>query len=543
MPHPHRSSVRTALVLLSAVPTALAQSLPADRAAGAATVDVAACKKWLGTLASPEFEGRGTGQPGFQKAADYVAAHFKALGLEARGDDGSYFQHVPWKAIQVDAKNTSITFTAGERSHAVPAERLGGNATAKTSGRGEVVLLVVAAPPPPVEPVGGRSRRLEVPDIAGLDQITETDVGGKVVVVCVRTTDATRGGRPMARFAARTALQGKNAAAVVYADDAAPTGGLQSERSGGRRSALDATFGGDDLKALLAMGGKDAAVLAAGERATLVPLPVQAAVEVAVIETQAPAMNVWAVLPGADPQKKDEYVVIGSHLDHLGRRRESVFPGADDDGSGTTGVMAVAQMLAKNGQRPARSVLFVCFSGEELGLRGSRHFVDKCPIPLTSIVAELQMDMIGRDEEEADDGPGNRVNVGEKAEDNRNSLHLVGTEKLAPSLHALCLHKNETARFDLEFDQESLYERSDHYNFARRGVPVAFFFSGLHRDYHQLTDTPDKIHYEKLLRVATYVYDIAFELATQPERPQVKTRPGRPPEAPEPQGEPKGEPK
>jgi Zn-dependent M28 family amino/carboxypeptidase len=178
--------------------------------------------------------------------------------------------------------------------------------------------------------------------------------------------------------------------------------------------------------------------------------------------------------------------------------------------------MAVAQMFAKNDVRPARSVLFVCFAGEESGLIGSRYFADNCPIPLSSIVSELQMDMIGRDEEENAEG-----NKGEKAEDNRNSLHLIGTEKLAPMLHEICLQKNETAGFDLEYDQEGMFSRSDHANFARMGVPIAFFFTGLHRDYHQPSDTPDKIHFEKLLRVATYVYDIGFDLAAAEGRPLV----------------------
>ncbi|MBZ0153738.1 MAG: M20/M25/M40 family metallo-hydrolase, partial [Planctomycetes bacterium] len=249
-------------------------------------------------------------------------------------------------------------------------------------------------------------------------------------------------------------------------------------------------------------------------------LPQRAKVMVHVRETAAPAMNVFAVLPGSDPKLRDEYVVLGSHLDHLGTGADAWYPGADDDASGTTGVMAVARMFATNAVRPRRSVLFVCFSGEESGLIGSAWFTKNSPIPLSSIVAELQMDMIGRDEEEAQDGP-RRVNRGESAEQNRNSLHLVGTQKLSPALHALCLAKNTTAGFELEYDMEDMFLRSDHANFAAQGVPIAFFFTGLHRDYHQPTDTPDKIHYEKLLRVATYVYDLAFELANQDARPTI----------------------
>ena len=111
---------------------------------------------------------------------------------------------------------------------------------------------------------------------------------------------------------------------------------------------------------------------------------------------------------------------------------------------------------------------------------------------------------------------------GELAENNRNTVHLVGTKKLAPALHDLCLAANQTAGFEIEYDQEGMFGRSDHANFAQKGVPVAFFFTGLHRDYHQPSDTPEKIHYEKLLRIATWVYDIGFELATQPGRPEIE---------------------
>jgi hypothetical protein len=489
--------------------------LPQDRRAGAAAVGIEQCKLWLGTLASPEFEGRGTGQPGFQKAADYVAAHFEALGLEARGDGGSYFQRVPWGRTNIDEDKTFVEFRDPRGGVVrIPAARLSGSASVAMDAAGPVLLLCVEAPTEPPEDAA------QAPTIPGLDAVDATD---KVVVVHVRTGED-RGSLAMTRFAVLRGLQGKNAAAVLFAQTDKVTSGLRGSRGAGRRSnpaaaaasvmPLDATFGGDDLQAMLTAAGQAPAVLAGTVLAT--PLPLQATVAVEIDRSSAPAMNVWAVLPGSDPKLRSEYVVIGSHLDHLGKRGTTIFPGADDDGSGTTGVMAVATMFVKNTVRPARSVLFVCFAGEESGLIGSQYFVDNCPIPLASITGELQMDMIGRDEEENAEG-----NKGEKAEDNRNSLHLIGTEKLAPALHALCVAKNERAGFDLEYDEERMFSRSDHANFARQGVPIAFFFTGLHRDYHRPSDTPDKIHYEKLLRVARYVYDIAFELAAQPGRPEV----------------------
>jgi hypothetical protein len=523
------------LASFAAAQTPLAE----DRAKGAATVALEHCKEWLGTLAGPEFEGRGTGQPGYQKAADYVAAHFKALGLEARGEGGTYFQHVPWTMLKVDAEKSFVRFAAGGAEVlTIPAARLSGTVSSALTASGDCVLLALDVPEAPARDAGVRQQQM--PRIAGLDDLELTD---KVVVVYLRQ----QGDRPhpMGHFAATTALQGKGAAAILFAQTEPVASGLVGRggrrgggggtaRTGNRRPAQP-TFGGRDLDKLLAALDLTADALKALPTAT--PLKLQAELAIEVQEAPAPAMNVFAVLPGSDPAKKDEYVVVGSHLDHLGKNGDRVFPGADDDASGTTGVMAVAQMLAKNPVRPARSVLFVCFAGEESGLLGSAHFADNCPVPLASIVAELQMDMIGRDEEESAEDRGS----GEKAEDNRNSLHLVGTKKLAPALHELCLERNGVAAFDLEWDHEGMFGRSDHANFARKGVPVAFFFTGLHRDYHQPSDTPEKIHYEKLLRVARYVYDITFELAMQPGRPEIdpelwaeyrKSERNRPPETP-----------
>lgn len=508
---------------------AAGRPLPADRAAGAASVDVEATKRWLGTLAGPEFEGRGTGQPGYEKAANFVAEHFRSLGLQARGENGSYFQTVPWQMTTVLAEGTKLEFLRdGAVVHTVPMERMQGSATVATDVRGGIVLLrpkLVPVAPPADET--GRGRRRASVEVQGVEEL---DLAGKVVVVSMPPAGEDNTAAAMARFTVIRELQGKKCAAVLFAGSDAVQGGLRGRGGMGRggggnraaagagRSPMDIAFGGEDFTFLLGAASLSVEVLA--ELPVRTDLALEARIQVAVAETQAPAMNVFAVLPGSDPKLAEEYVVIGSHLDHLGKAGDVIRPGADDDGSGTTGVMAVAQMLAKNPQKPRRSVLFVCFSGEESGLIGSRWFADHCPIPLSSIAAELQMDMIGRDEEEANDG-GRRVNVGETAEQNRNSLHLVGTEKLAPSLHALCLARNELAGFELEFDQESLFGRSDHYNFARHGVPIAFFFTGLHKDYHQPSDTPDKIHYEKLLRVATYVYDLAFELGVQDTRPAI----------------------
>lgn len=388
----NHAPVPRCLALLLALTPLAAQAAPApthlaaDRQDGAAAVTVAQCSQWLHTLASPEFEGRGTGQPGFRKAADFVAAHFRALGLEARGDDGSYFQNVPWGTTKIVADQTFVALRKDDHEVLrVPADRLAGAVTATTAARAPLHLVVVPQP-------SGRDG--EEPPLAGL---AADEVAGKVVVAVLPAGDEPSG--PALRFAVLRALQGATPAAVVFARPDAVRGGLRG-RSGASRAAgnpaaaaagrapADVTLGGDDLTALLAAAGLDRTALATPGAKATAALTVEVALHT--VEEQSPAMNVFAVLPGSDPKLRDEFVVIGSHLDHLGLQRGTVFPGADDDGSGSTGVMAVAQMFAKNARRPARSILFVAFCGEEGGLRGSRFFADNCPIPLAAIAGELQ---------------------------------------------------------------------------------------------------------------------------------------------------------
>ncbi len=150
---------------------------------------------------------------------------------------------------------------------------------------------------------------------------------------------------------------------------------------------------------------------------------------------------------------------------------------------------------------------------------GSSYYANNPIFSNENMVCELQMDMIGRDEERVDRRTGE---VTEKAEDNRNTLHLIGTEKLSMELHRTCLAMNEAhVGFEFEYDEEDVFYRSDHVSFARKDIPIAFFFTGFHPDYHRPTDTIDKIDFGKLARVAAYVYDIAFELADADLRPLV----------------------
>ena len=276
-------------------------------------------------------------------------------------------------------------------------------------------------------------------------------------------------------------------------------------------------------------------------------------------DNPAPARNVVAILPGSDPALKNQYVAIGAHNDHIGfdhspvdhdslrafnavvrpggaddperppsaeeltkiraildslrrvhpPRRDSIYNGADDDGSGTVALLEIAESLVNATVKPKRSILFIWHAGEEEGLWGSEYFTDHPTVPRDSIVTELNIDMIGRGR--ADDmkggGPG--------------YLQLIGSRRLSTELGDLVEAVGRTERtpfkFDYQFDAnghpQQYYCRSDHYEYARYGIPIVFFSTGGHRDYHQVTDEPEYIDYDQLARVATLVHDIALRVA------------------------------
>ncbi|MAM17841.1 MAG: M28 family metallopeptidase [Bacteroidota bacterium] len=223
--------------------------------------------------------------------------------------------------------------------------------------------------------------------------------------------------------------------------------------------------------------------------------------------------NVMAFLKGSE--KPDEIVVISSHYDHVGMDEDgNIFNGADDDGSGTVGVLEIAQAFheaAKDGYTPRRSILFLNVTGEEKGLIGSKYYTDNPVFPLENTVADLNIDMIGR--------------VDPDHEGKADYIYLIGSDKLSTDLHKLSENVNKKyMNLDLDYtyndenDPNRFYYRSDHYNFAKHNVPIIFYFNGVHADYHKATDTPDKINYDMLAKRAQLVFLTAWEVANRPER-------------------------
>jgi len=219
------------------------------------------------------------------------------------------------------------------------------------------------------------------------------------------------------------------------------------------------------------------------------------------------APNVVGILEGSDPVLKNEYIVLSAHMDHVGIgapvNGDSIYNGADDDASGTAGVMEVAEALSVPGARPKRSVLFLAVSGEEHGLWGSGWFSEHPPVPITQIVADLNIDMIGRNWKDT------IVVIGKEHSDLGATVDRV--TKAHPELRMKAI--------DDIWPEENFYFRSDHYNFARKGVPVLFFFNGTHPDYHGPHDEPDRIEAEKESRIVRLIYLTTQEVGNAAQRP------------------------
>ena len=225
--------------------------------------------------------------------------------------------------------------------------------------------------------------------------------------------------------------------------------------------------------------------------------------------------NIWAFIKGSE--KPDEIIVISAHYDHVGMKNGEIFNGADDDGSGTVALLEIAQafkIAQQKGHGPKRSILFLHVTGEEHGLHGSRYYSDNPLYPLKNTVANINIDMIGRRDT--------------LHPNTNNYIYPIGADRLSSELHEINEAMNaKYTQMELDYkyndrnDPERIYYRSDHYNFAKKGIPALFYFNGVHEDYHMPTDTPDKIEYDALAKRAQLAFAVAWELANREERIKV----------------------
>lgn len=235
--------------------------------------------------------------------------------------------------------------------------------------------------------------------------------------------------------------------------------------------------------------------------------------------------NVVGVLEGGDPTLKEEYIAIGAHYDHVGVRQggdgDKIFNGADDDGSGTVATLAIAEALA-TGPKPKRSILFVWHAGEEKGLWGSEFITDHPVVPNNKIITQLNIDMIGRSKKPGDTNPRNANLTGP------DGIYVIGSQMMSSELAKVSEEVNNSylkLKFDYKYDApndpERFFYRSDHYNYARKGIPIIFYFDGVHEDYHGAGDEPEKIDYEKMEKVTRTIFATGWSLANNAIRPKV----------------------
>ena len=500
------------LVFASATHPAETTSLSIDR-----------MKKDLSFLASDVCEGRGPETEGINKAADYIAAAFKEIGLRPALADGSYFQNftIPGTARLGSPNQLVLAGPLGQQLELTAGKQF---AVCGLTASGKVSAGVVCAGYGITAKPGKDGEGPDYDDYAGLD------VKGKVVIVLRKTPrfnskvpfspDAERRYAPLVTKIANA--EQHKAAALLFVNDhdtAAKSDDLMPfdyAAAGGRaefpvlhvrRALVD--------QMLQASAGMTLAELETDIDRDLKPRSVEltgwsAQVQATVDRPEVKVKNIIGVLDGKGPLAK-EYVIMGAHYDHLGRGdpgslaagSKAIHYGADDNGSGTTAVLELARRFAANPEREGRSLVFMLFTGEERGLLGSAYYCKNPILPLKDTAAMVNLDMVGR------------LRADEKTKKDKLEIGGVGTAKMfEPLLDKL----NSSYDFDLK-KTKSGEGPSDHTSFYHKEVPVFFFFTGLHAQYHRPTDTPDLVNYEGMKKVTDMVEELTSDLATEKERP------------------------
>jgi hypothetical protein len=511
-------------------------------------------------FADDSMRGRMAGSPEALKGTEYIAGELKRLGLQPAGDNGTYFQDVPFGVQTMDSSSTiqigetllkpGVDFLANAQ--------LGMPAQSRTLdvifGGAAIDTTNLLAP----EQVQGKILVLRPPSAPPSDfQAFLASDGYKRYQATINAAAilATIGPAQFSPVTLRNAFT--PGMFVQLVPDQPPTSPVVLNLT---QSAADALLGMPNASATKGAVGK------------------QAQVNVKFVLARRPGRNVVAVLPGSDSKLKGEYVAVGAHSDHVGVRAQgavehdsvrafntvikpqgadspnrpatadevariramtdslratvpprpdSINNGADDDGSGSMGVLEIAEAFATAKQKPKRSIVFVWHMGEEEGMLGSRWYTDHTTVPRDSIVAQINVDMIGR---------GASSDITGQAKDGslihgRDSgyVQLIGSRRLSTELGDLVEDVNTKTKAGIQLDYsldadghpQNIYCRSDHYMYARYGIPIVFFTTGGHRDYHQVTDEPEYLDFDQYRRVTQLIHDVAWRVADLDHRPAV----------------------
>ena len=556
-------------VASSAFVALIAVSLAAQPASkgGAASITEADTRGWLEYLSSDALEGRATYTEGLGLAAAYIADHLREWGVKPAGDNGTYFQAVKVlgvrtvsrSSVTVDVNGQTKTFKDGE-GISLP-RNMGGNQTivADNVQFGGYALSMPAAGHDDYASFDPRGKALiwlgsspgSVADRAGRLVSSRARIAverGAIATIGPEGGGFGRGGRGPSTSSGQgpstSSGQGPSTSSGQGPSTSSGQGPSTSSGQGSGRGARGPADDGDfttvqrlDTKVAPAVTAKDEfyEFLFSGSEIKYAELKEKAAkgepmppfalkgvkltfnieADYQVTRTRH-TRNVVGIVEGSDPKLKNTYMLYGAHYDHTGLREglprgnqdpaDRINNGADDDGSGTVALLALARAFAL-GERPKRSILFVWHAGEESGLLGSKYNADFPVVPLESMVAQINIDMIGRNR---DDDP-----------KQANTVYVVGSDRISTELHNINEEANQSlaqpVTLDYELndpaDPQSFYTRSDHYSYAAKGIPIIFFFTGTHPDYHQPSDTVDKILFDKLVRITRLAYETGRRVA------------------------------
>ncbi|MCS7018897.1 MAG: M28 family peptidase [Cytophagales bacterium] len=489
-----------------------------------ATITQDDLKKYLTYIASDELEGRDTGSKGIRLAADYIVKHFKEWGLTgpvANHAENHFLQPVPLQTtrlettlsvkgknleafqhyiainnnIQTGKAKTEIVFAG----YGIDDEAYSDFRNTPLNVKNKAVVILND------EPRNAAGKYL----LSGTDKPSEKwnlntrvellrSKGAKYVLIAIPNETFARYASMMKANAERGSISltgGTPRSSRIAGDMIVPLSGVAS-LLGTNQQALE-----NQLKA-------------AQNQSIAGTMKSKLKVNIRKVQTPMVCYNVLGFIEGTD--KKDEVIVLSAHYDHVGIQNGQIMNGADDDGSGVVAVMEMAQAFAQakaEGKAPRRSILFLLVTAEEKGLLGSQYYADQNPIfPLTNTVANLNIDMIGR--------------MDERYPNNPNYVYVIGSDRLSTDLHKIGEEIGKTYFPDLKLDYtyndpndpNRFYFRSDHYNFAKHGIPSIFYFNGTHQDYHQPTDDVEKIHFGKLEKITRYIFTTAWEIANRDER-------------------------
>ncbi|MEP6700128.1 MAG: M28 family peptidase [Bacteroidota bacterium] len=488
-------------LLLSLPLLALAQKK--DKAAEkiAATITTDDLKRHLYIIASKEMEGRNTPSPGLEKAATYIEQHFKSLGLTP-GNNGSYRQTYPLYKDSMLGAMMKINGDLLELNTDFQPQPSNYAAEMRFS---EVVFAGYG-----------------ISDGDKRDDYKDLKVTGKLVLIAdgvpADYKPSSTGFASVNVIGKMNTAMSKGAAAVMIVYGNYPRKSMTINSNWSTNSykpfLLPFTFTVSTSVAEKIMGEDGKNLLEKLKSGSITSKVYPSEIDLSYSKTTMTnsASNVLGVLEGTD--LKDEYVFITGHFDHLGKRDTVIYYGADDDGSGTTAVLEIAEAFVKAkqaGKGPRRTMVFMTVSGEEKGLWGSAYYTNHPIFPLDKTTVDLNIDMIGRSD------------ASRKQGDSANYVYVVGDDKISTDLKTISEASNKShTKMELDYkfndakDPNRIYFRSDHYNFAQKGVPIIFYYDGmLGADYHRPTDTPDKINYPLMQKRAQLVFYTAWEMANR----------------------------